>query len=38
MRDASPAVAGHPHPFTIDAVVQLAAAAVRLHEGVEGSE
>jgi hypothetical protein len=38
MRDAGPAVARHPHPFTSHAAVQLAAPAVFLHEGVEGGE
>jgi hypothetical protein len=38
MRDAGPAVTGHPDPLTIHAAVQLAAATVLLHEGVEGGE
>jgi hypothetical protein len=36
MRDAGAAVAGHPDALTINAGVQLAVAAMLLHEGVEG--
>jgi hypothetical protein len=36
MGDAGPAVARHPDALTIHAPVQLTAAAVLLHEGVEG--
>jgi hypothetical protein len=35
MRDAGPAVARHPDALPINAAIQLAAAAVLLHEGVE---
>lgn len=35
---AGPAVARQPDALTIDAAVQLAAATVRLHEGVAGGE
>lgn len=38
MRDPGPAVARHPHPLALHATVELAAAAVPLHEGVEGGE
>jgi hypothetical protein len=38
MRDAGSAVARHPHALIIYAAGQLAAAAVLLHEGVEGGE
>jgi hypothetical protein len=31
-------LAAHPHPFTLDAAVHLAAPAMLLQEGVEGSE
>jgi hypothetical protein len=37
-RDAGSAVARHPNALTIHAAVQLATAAVLLHEGVEGGE
>jgi len=35
---AGPAIARHPYSFVLDATVQLAAAAVLLHEGVETSK
>ena len=38
MRDAGATVARHPDALAIHAALQLAAAAVLLHEGVEGSE
>jgi hypothetical protein len=38
MCGAGPAVARQPDALTIDAAVQLAAATVRLHEGVAGGE
>jgi hypothetical protein len=38
MRDAGPAIARHPNALAIHAAVQLATAAMFLHEGVEGSE
>jgi hypothetical protein len=38
MRDPGPVVADHPDPLTIKPAVQVAAAAVLLHEGGEGGE
>jgi hypothetical protein len=38
VQDARAAVARHPDPLTLNPAVQLAAAAMLLHEGVEGSE
>jgi hypothetical protein len=38
MRDAGPAVARHPYPATVHAGVHHAAAAMLLHEGVEGGK
>jgi hypothetical protein len=38
MRDAGPAVARHPDLAAVNVAVELAAAAMLLHEGVEGGE
>jgi hypothetical protein len=38
MRGCGTAVAAHPYNIAIDTRVQLAAAAVLLHEGVQGGE
>jgi hypothetical protein len=38
MRDATPAVARQPDPLTINPAVQVAAATMLLHEGVDGGE
>ena len=38
MRDAGPAVARQPDSISIDAAIQLAAAAVLLQEGIEGGQ